>query len=142
MKNSLFPFYLIGIIGLLFGSCHSKRSVENNLGSPENLPNFIILFIDDLGYNGLGFRNTKFHTPAIDQLAKESLEFKYAYVPSPTCSPSRSALYTGKHSARLHFFRHIPGVPEGEYHTYPGDPASLPSRKCGLPARPRRSSRC
>ncbi len=81
-----------------------------------------------LGYYDLGFRNKKFHTPNIDKLACESLEFSYAYVPSPTCSPSRVGLYTGIHPAKLEFFRHVPGSPEGEYHQWEGDPAHLPSR--------------
>jgi arylsulfatase A-like enzyme len=128
MKNYRIVFYFLIILGGILVSCQGKRADENDKASLNNRPNFLILFIDDLGYNDLGFRDQKFHTPAIDQLAKESLEFKYAYVPSPTCSPSRSALYTGKHAARLQIYRHIPHNPEGEFHTYPVDPSGLLSR--------------
>ncbi len=91
------------------------------------LPNVVILFVDDLGYYDLGFRNPNYHTPNIDQLAKESLVFTNAYVPSPTCSPSRAALYTGKHPASIEFYRHCTS-PNEEYNMWDTDVAKLPSR--------------
>ena len=38
---------------------------------------------------------------AIDRLADESLRFTSAYA-MPVCSPSRAALLTGRHAARVH----------------------------------------
>ena len=90
-------------------------------------PNIIVLFVDDLGYYDVGFRNPRFYTPNIDQLAEESLIFSEAYVPSPTCSPSRAGLYTGKHPASIEFYRHC-ASPDQEYHMWDGDVANLPSR--------------
>ena len=72
-----------------------------------NRPNFVIIFIDDLGYNDLGFRNPSFHTPHIDSLAQRSINFVHAYVPSPTSSPSRAALLTGRHPIKTGLVRHI-----------------------------------
>lgn len=118
---------LVFIISAFLSGCKSD-SKDNSGDQNIDQPNFVVFFIDDLGYYDVGFRNEKFHTPNIDKLASESLEFSYAYVPSPTCSPSRAGLYTGIHPARLEFFRHIPGRPEGEYHQWEGDPAHLPSR--------------
>ncbi len=104
-------------------------------------PNIVLLFVDDLGWNDLGYRNAKFETPNIDQLAAHSLDFQRAYIASPTCSPSRATLLTGKHPARLQIVRHIPtstkadqddfdefGRTDKEFHLLDGDPAKFPSR--------------
>lgn len=76
---------------------------------PQNSkqPNIIILFIDDMGYNNFGFRTPSFETPNIDKLVKENVNFQYAYVPSPTSSPSRVGLLTGRHPLKVGFTRHI-----------------------------------
>ncbi|MEM0925053.1 MAG: sulfatase [Planctomycetota bacterium] len=101
-------------------------------------PNIVLLFVDDLGWYDVGYRNQRFETPNIDRLADESLEFERAYIASPTCSPSRATLLTGKHPARLGIVRHIPsgseygfdkyGRTETEFHYWEGDPAQFPSR--------------
>ncbi len=91
-------------------------------------PNIVVLFVDDLGYYDVGFRNSDYHTPNIDRLASESVLFDNAYVPSPCCSPSRAGLYTGQHPARLKFYRHIPGNVEEEYNVWQGDTSLLLSR--------------
>jgi arylsulfatase A-like enzyme len=95
--------------------------------TPEQ-PNIVVLFVDDLGYYDVGFRNSEYHTPNIDQLATEGKVLNNSYVPSPCCSPSRAGLYTGQHPARLEFFRHIPGNVQDEYHAWEGDTSLLLSR--------------
>lgn len=97
-------------------------------------PNFVIIFVDDLGYNDLGFRNPSFHTPHIDSLARRGIDFVNAYVPSPTSSPSRAALLTGRHPIRTGLVRHINnGNPDpfgtGEYELLPSDPGRIPNRR-------------
>lgn len=102
--------------------------------SPSSGPNFIIIFVDDLGYNDLGFRNPSFYTPNIDALASESVEFVNAYVPSPTSSPSRAALLTGKYPVKYGITRHINNrnpdpFGTGEYEILETDPGHIPNRK-------------
>ena len=97
-------------------------------------PNFVIIFVDDLGYNDLGFRNPSFQTPNIDRIAREGIDFANAYVPSPTSSPSRAALLTGRHPIKCGLVRHInDGNPDpygtGEYELLPGDPGRMPNRR-------------
>lgn len=97
-------------------------------------PNIVVVFIDDLGYNDLGFRNPSFHTPNIDKFATENIDYKYAYVPSPTSSPSRAGLLTGKHPIRAGLVRHINETekdPKGskEYGLLDTDPGKKYNRK-------------
>lgn len=100
----------------------------------EEKKNIVLLFVDDLGWADLGFRNPIFHTPNIDQLKKEGMDFERAYIPTPTCSPSRASLVTGKEAARMGFSRHIThenmvtGHNSQEYNLWENDPVQRPSR--------------
>jgi arylsulfatase A len=64
-------------------------------------PNFLLLYIDNLGYGDLGcYGNTANKTPNIDRLAVEGVRCTGFYIASPSCSPSRGALLTGRHPVR------------------------------------------
>jgi len=101
-------------------------------------PNFLVVLVDDLGWKHVGYQGGAYETPRIDRLASESMVFSRAYVPTPTCSPSRAALLTGQHPARLGIVRHIPANPRfgfdalgrtaQEFHQWEGDPSRWPSR--------------
>lgn len=74
-------------------------------------PNILIVIVDDMGVHHLGcYGSTYYETPCLDALAGESVRFGCAYSASPVCSPSRAALYTGLHPARLHLTNFIPGT--------------------------------
>jgi arylsulfatase len=63
-------------------------------------PNIVLVMTDDQGYGDLGWTgNPIIHTPHIDAFAKESIRFTDFHV-SPTCSPTRCALMTGRHEFR------------------------------------------
>ncbi|HRP05719.1 MAG TPA: sulfatase-like hydrolase/transferase, partial [Opitutaceae bacterium] len=64
-----------------------------------------IIFIqaDDLGWRDLAcYGGNHLRTPAIDSLAHGGLLFTQAYGGGPVCTPSRAAMLTGLHAARLH----------------------------------------
>lgn len=70
--------------------------------NPSGVPNFIIIFCDDLGYSDIGCFGSKLHrTPRIDRMAKEGTKFTSFYVTSGVCSPSRSSLMTGCYPRRV-----------------------------------------
>jgi arylsulfatase A len=73
-------------------------------------PNIVLIFADDLGVNDIGCYGRKDHnTPHLDRLADQGIRFTNAYTAQPICSPSRAALMTGKHPARLHLTNYLPG---------------------------------
>src|SRR6185295_6269775 len=60
-------------------------------------PNIIFLLTDDQGYGDLSCTgNPILKTPNLDRLHDEGVRFTDFHV-SPTCSPTRSALMTGRH---------------------------------------------
>jgi len=65
-------------------------------------PNFVLFLTDDQGYNDVGcFGSPNISTPNFDRMAKEGMRFTSAYVGSPVCGPSRSALMTGSYPIRI-----------------------------------------
>lgn len=66
-------------------------------------PNIVYLLVDDLGWSDLGCYGSDLHeTPNIDRLARQGMRFTDAYAAAPVCTPTRAALMTGEHPARLH----------------------------------------
>ena len=64
-------------------------------------PNFVIIFCDDLGYGDLSsFGNPTIRTPNLDRMAAEGQKWTQFYVADPVCTPSRSALMTGRYPIR------------------------------------------
>ncbi len=71
------------------------------LDNPKK-PNIIFILADDLGYMDLGcYGNPYNETPHLNKLAIGGVRFTQAYAASTVCSPSRAAIMTGLHPARL-----------------------------------------
>jgi arylsulfatase A-like enzyme len=65
-------------------------------------PNFIVVFVDDLGYSDIGpFGAKKHRTPVLDQMAKEGMCLTDFYSTCSVCTPSRSSLMTGCYPRRV-----------------------------------------
>ncbi len=76
-------------------------------------PNVILILADDLGWADVGANAGSFFlTPHIDSLARDGVRFTDAYAAAPVCSPTRAAVLTGKHPARLHLTDWLPGRPD------------------------------
>jgi arylsulfatase A-like enzyme len=71
--------------------------------SPSSPLNVLVVLVDDLGWSDLACYGADLHeTPAFDAFARSAVRFTHAYAAAPVCSPTRAALLTGKHPARLH----------------------------------------
>ena len=96
-----------GFGAAVFGGlgCSSLEAVGR-----KRKPNFVFILIDDFGWMDLGCYGSKFYdTPNVDRLAGEGMKFTDAYAACAVCSPTRAALMSGKHPARLHITDWIPG---------------------------------
>ncbi|MDA1266366.1 MAG: sulfatase [Planctomycetota bacterium] len=64
--------------------------------------NVVLILVDDLGWMDLGCQGSDlYRTPNIDRLAEGGLRFTQAYAAAAICSPTRAAVLTGRHPARV-----------------------------------------
>jgi arylsulfatase A-like enzyme len=78
-------------------------------GTAERRPNVILIMTDDQSYADFGWAgNPIVKTPHIDKLHGESLRFTDFHV-SPTCSPTRASLMTGRYCNRTGVWHTIMG---------------------------------
>lgn len=68
----------------------------------EKPPNFIVVFIDDMGYGDIASQGaTGWTTPNLDKMAAEGMRFTNFYAAQPVCSASRAGLLTGCYPNRI-----------------------------------------
>lgn len=108
------PLKLFGFLCFLLaaGNGFSRVQPEQNLPlrTAQDRPNVVFILADDLGWSDLGCYGNRFHeTPHLDALARDGVRFTHAYAASPVCSPSRAAILTGRHPARLGITDWLPG---------------------------------
>lgn len=85
------------------GSLHAAED------APKQKPNIVIFLADDLGYGDLGcYGHPIIQTPNLDAFAKQGTRFTQCYAASAVCSPSRSAILTGRTPYRNGVFTWIP----------------------------------
>jgi len=79
---------------------------------PTTKPNFLLLVSDDQGVDWVraygDHGDTEPRTPNVDSIASEGMLFERAYA-SPTCSPGRATLLTGRYGFRYGIGAFIPG---------------------------------
>jgi len=74
-------------------------------------PNIVVVLADDMGWGDSGtYGNELIQTPNMDKLAARGLKFTQAYSAAGVCSPSRSAILTGRTPYRNGVWRHLSGV--------------------------------
>ena len=70
--------------------------------SAERKPNFIVFFVDNLGYGDIEpFGSTVHRTPELARMAEEGRKFTHFYVTAGVCTPSRASLMTGCYAQRV-----------------------------------------
>jgi len=95
----------------------TAASLTTAFAAPDRTrPNVVIIYCDDLGYGDLGCYGSRIRTPNLDRMAAEGIRFTHFYSGNPVCSPSRSALMTGRYCVRA-------GVPRV---LFPQDHGGLP----------------
>jgi arylsulfatase A-like enzyme len=72
-------------------------------------PNVLLIMTDDQGYGDLACHgNPILKTPSLNKLSKQSVRLTNFHV-DPTCSPTRSALLTGRYSSRTGVWHTVMG---------------------------------
>ena len=106
-----------GILFLSVCSAVSLRAGESRPPASETKPNIVVILADNVGYGELGVYGGGIlrgaPTPRIDRLASEGMRLLNFNVEAQ-CTPSRSALMTGRFSIRSGTYQ-VPrgGAPEG-----------------------------
>ncbi len=101
--------------------CQSTQSTGP--AAPADLPerpNILFLIADDWGYPHASiYRDLEVKTPGFDRIAREGALFTHAFVASPSCTPSRSAILTGQPIWRLGPGANLHGYVPTENPIYP-----------------------
>jgi len=97
---------------------------EKSLRQTQDRPNFVVVVADDMGWGDAGtFGNELIQTPNLDRLASEGVKLTQCYSACGVCSPSRSAILTGRMPYRNGVYRHLSGNHESHLRdseiTYP-----------------------
>lgn len=125
IDSKLLCFLTFVSLFCLLGACQDEDSKQN----------VVFILVDDLGWTDLGYAGSSFYeSPHIDQLSQESFQFTQAYSSGSVCSPTRAALLTGKHPARLNITDWIPGMKDdGNNLVGPTDLNEMPLGELTLP---------
>ena len=83
---------------LTFTAITLLHAVSESFAS-DHQPNIVIILADDLGWNAVGYHNSRMETPNIDRIVSEGMELDRFYV-APMCSPTRAGLLTGRYPIR------------------------------------------
>src|SRR5437016_1883620 len=101
-RNGMRTILLVVILFAVAAPLHAAERV-----------NVVLILADDLGWADLGCYGSKYHkTPHLDSMAAAGVRFTHGYAACPVCSPTRTALMTGKYPARLNITDWLPGRPD------------------------------
>ncbi|NQU54123.1 MAG: sulfatase [Bacteroidetes bacterium] len=97
MKSLIRIFSTVFLLSVVF--CTAKA---DNKTKVNKSPNFVVVFIDDMGYGDVGcYGATGYTTPNLDKMASEGMRFTNFYSAQPVCSASRAGLLTGCYPNRI-----------------------------------------
>ncbi len=87
---SLLPLLIIGALPCFADVARQDR------------PNIVLIVADDLGYGDLGcYGAPDVRSPNLDRLARDGIRMVSFYANGPECSPTRTALMTGRYQHRV-----------------------------------------
>jgi len=103
----------VGAASLMVPSCVSDTNALTGR-KLKGRPNILWIVAEDMSPHWSCYGETTIRTPNIDRLAREGALFKQAFVASPVCSPSRSAMVTGMYQTTIGAHHHRSSYPGSE----------------------------
>ncbi len=101
----------------LLAACSPQPELNT---TPPQRPNILIAIADDWGWPHAGaYGDPVVKTPAFDRVAREGVLFHHAFVSSPSCTPSRSAILTGQYHWRLEEGANLWSTLQTKFPVYP-----------------------
>jgi len=87
--------------GLLAGAA-GIGAYQTTGSTAVRTPNIVLIMADDLGYGDVGcYGCENIRTPNIDRIAATGVRFTTFYANAPECTPTRTALLTGRYQHRV-----------------------------------------
>lgn len=95
-------------LALILASSAAACSAPRSAG--ERPPHIVLFVVDDLGWQDMSLalgpertaQNERYYTPNVERLARQGVRFTQAYAAAPVCTPTRTAIHTGRAPARSH----------------------------------------
>ncbi|HEY3697783.1 MAG TPA: sulfatase [Spongiibacteraceae bacterium] len=88
--------YFALVVFIVLAECIGCAPKAVPIGSVAR-PNFLLVLTDDQSWVHTGFAgDPTVKTPSFDAIARSGIYFKQAYTAAPTCTASRSALFSGQ----------------------------------------------
>jgi arylsulfatase A-like enzyme len=85
---------------LAFLLCAVTATLVRGADTVPAKPNILLIVADDLGWADVGWHDSHFRTPVLDDLVRNGVELDRHYV-QPVCSPTRTALLSGRWTGRF-----------------------------------------
>ncbi|MFP4367141.1 MAG: sulfatase [Bacteroidales bacterium] len=102
-------------VGLFGASCSGNAEATDTQKTDDARPNIIFILTDDQRWDALGYAgNDVIHTPEMDRLAREGVNFSHGIVSTPICSASRASIFSGLYE-RTHKYTFQTGEIKEEY---------------------------
>ena len=106
----LFRLIYCCILIPIFGFSHYTIAEQPSAKDLHAKPNIVVFVADDMGWgDSATYGNALIQTPNMDKLAAEGVKFTQCYAACGVCSPSRSAILTGRTPYRNGVWRHLSG---------------------------------
>ena len=88
----------------------ASRAPVHSHAAVAGQPHIMMLLVDDLGHNDVGWKNPQISTPTLTSLAKQGIQLGHHYV-FKYCSPTRASFLTGRlpyHAHQWNLDEHSP----------------------------------
>ncbi len=102
-KKSLLSTALVVALGTVAIGCSANKpqgEAPLTARAPQDKPNVVLIYLDDVGYADIGANNGTYPTPNLDKMASEGVNLESFYAPASVSTPSRAGLLTGRLGAR------------------------------------------